>query len=61
MYNCVVMLLARGADVTLVNKNNESALDSVPPGGDCYGLIALNNTLQTSAEIVESQRVVLDK
>lgn len=45
-YNCIVILLARGADVTLVNKNSETPLDCVPDGGESCKIIALNVYLQ---------------
>lgn len=58
MYDCIIVLVARGADVTLLNKNSESALDCVPPGGDSYSVIALNVTLGGG---YNSQNVVLAK
>ncbi|VEN36415.1 unnamed protein product [Callosobruchus maculatus] len=45
-YNCTIVLLARGASISVLSKNNESPLDCVPDGGDCYGPIALNVKLQ---------------
>ena len=60
MYDCNVVLLARGADVTILNKNSESPLDCVPPGGDSYSPIALNITLQATVDY-ESSNVILAK
>lgn len=41
-YNSVIMLLARGADVMVVNKLGESCIDCVPQKGSSYSAIALN-------------------
>lgn len=58
MYDCIIVLLARGADVTLLNKNKESALDCVPPGGDSYNPISMNITLQATVDSTMTNVIV---
>lgn len=41
------MLLARGADVSVTNKNNETPLDYVSIGGESYNILLLNLKLQS--------------
>lgn len=61
-YNSVLMLLARGADVDLMNKLGETALECVPQLGDCYNAIALNvHLLAVKDAPRKSQKVVLTK
>lgn len=61
-YNCVIVLLARGANVSLVNKNNETPLECLPEDGESYNVIALNLKLQAVAGTdLRNYRTLLSK
>lgn len=62
MYSCILILLARGANVNVVNKAGETPLDCTKPMSDCYTAISLNVHLQalTSSES-KLHRTILSK
>lgn len=61
MYNCILILLTRGADVNLVNKSGESPLHCTRLEGDCYNAILLNVQLQGLTSYDKSFRIILTK
>lgn len=61
-YNSVIMLLARGADVTVINKSGESAIDCALQTGSCYNAIALNvHLLGIKDDVKLHQKCILTK
>ncbi|CAG2182348.1 unnamed protein product, partial [Oppiella nova] len=45
-YECVVLLLSRGADITLMNKNNESPLQCAPKDSESEMALKVNQELK---------------
>lgn len=45
-YNCVLLLISRGADLSIINKNNETPLDCASKNGLCFNPLKLNTQLQ---------------
>lgn len=59
-YNTVLVLLARGADVSVANGIGETALDCSGQNSLCYKAIALNFHLNSVAP-AQAQKIILTK
>ncbi|KRT78790.1 SET domain-containing protein, partial [Oryctes borbonicus] len=57
-YNTIIILLLHGANVTNVNKVNESPLDCSQQYEDCYKLIFLNITIQ-NVQLQYNRKIIL--
>lgn len=51
MYDCIILLMARGALTNVINKVSEAPLDCCKPYEKCYAAISLNLHLQSLVSV----------